>query len=94
MDEPNRIDFRRQKNIYADSGELFKFFERAAKRTGRTSYSRKSSTRNFFCSGEFEEDIDFENDPRYMSIPAWTPPQETRKKSPKILRLHIEKGSG
>lgn len=63
LDEPNRIDFRRQKNIYADTGELFKFFERAAKRTGRSSYSRKSSTRNFFCSGEFEEDIDFENDP-------------------------------
>ena len=63
LDEPNRIDFRRQKNIYADAGELFKFFERAAKRTGKSSYSRKSSTRNFFCSGEFEEDIDFENDP-------------------------------
>ena len=33
LDEPNRIDFRRQKNIYADAGELFKFFERAAKHT-------------------------------------------------------------
>lgn len=63
MDEPNRIDFRRPKNIYADSEELFKFFERTAKKSSRSHYARKLTTRNFFYSGEFEEDIDFENDP-------------------------------
>lgn len=50
----------------------------------RKGYFRKSEDLHIY----------FEKNPRYKDIPAWTPPQEKERKSPKIPRLHIEKGSG